>query len=64
MDGYSRSSKQHSLMAHQMEEFVHTFGKSVGCHPFLAGLRTMLQWNLESSTVVAWNGEFSRVGRS
>lgn len=57
MDGCTRSNKQHSLMTHQMEEFVHAFGKSVGCHPFLAGLRAVLQWNLESLTVVAWNGK-------
>lgn len=56
-DDYVGTAEQHTAVTHQLKEFVHTHMKNIGCHPFLAGLRAVLQWNLESSTVVAWTCE-------
>lgn len=51
---YMRSIVNHTKMMDRMEVFIEKHVSNVGCHPFLAGLRAALQWNLESSTVVAW----------
>ncbi|KAL4170456.1 hypothetical protein KRP22_008565 [Phytophthora ramorum] len=51
---YLRTIENHTKMMERMEVFLEKHLTNVGCHPFLAGLHAALQWNLESSTVVAW----------
>lgn len=51
---YLRTMENHTKMMERMEVFIEKHQSNVGCHPFLAGLHAALQWNLESSTVVAW----------
>ncbi|CAH0475493.1 unnamed protein product [Peronospora belbahrii] len=51
---YLRSRENYSKMMNRVEVFIKKHLPNVGCHPFLVGLRAALQWNLESSTVVAW----------
>ncbi|ETI39139.1 hypothetical protein, variant 7 [Phytophthora nicotianae CJ01A1] len=51
---YLRTIENHTKTMERMEVFIEKHLSNVGSHPFLAGLRAALQWNLESSTVVAW----------
>ncbi|CAI5722046.1 unnamed protein product [Peronospora effusa] len=51
---YLRLTENLTKMMIRTEVFMEKHLSNVGCHPFLAGLRAVLQWNLESSTVVAW----------
>ncbi|RLN50728.1 hypothetical protein BBJ29_006501 [Phytophthora kernoviae] len=52
---YLRMTEKQLQMMQRMETFIEKHFSNVGSHPFLAGLRATLQWNLESSTVVAWS---------
>ncbi|CAI5744697.1 unnamed protein product [Peronospora destructor] len=51
---YLRLTGNLTKMMIRTEVFLEKHLPNVGCHPFLAGLCAVLQWNLESSTVVAW----------
>lgn len=48
----SAEAQSHQLMS--VEAFVKRYASNIGCHPFLAGLRTVLQANLANETVVGW----------
>ncbi|TDH68549.1 hypothetical protein CCR75_006799 [Bremia lactucae] len=51
---YVRTIESRTNMMERFVVFTEKHASNVGSHPFLAGLRASLQWNLESSTIVAW----------
>ncbi|DBA04908.1 TPA: hypothetical protein N0F65_006910 [Lagenidium giganteum] len=51
---YVRTLDIRQHMIKRTEAFVKENVGNIGTHPFLAGLREALKWNLTSSTVVAW----------
>lgn len=51
---YVRMADDRTKMVERVAVFIEKHFANVGSHPFLAGLYAVLQWNLESATIVAW----------
>lgn len=58
-EGYLRTSTNQTHMEKCTDAFIKVQLPNIGTHPFLAGLAQVLRWNLESTTVVGWQCEFS-----
>ncbi|KAJ0400743.1 hypothetical protein P43SY_005464 [Pythium insidiosum] len=53
-DAFVRSRDAHHRLLTAVEEFVSARAKDIGCHPFLAGLRNVLEATLQRESVIAW----------
>lgn len=58
-EGYLRTSANQTHMEKSTDAFIKAQMPNIGTHPFLAGLAQVLRWNLESTTIVSWQCEFS-----
>nr|CCA17635.1 conserved hypothetical protein [Albugo laibachii Nc14] len=53
-EDFFRSYDSHHEKMSKISSFFRQYTNTLGSHPFLLGLKQVIQWNLESSNVVGW----------